>query len=124
VANFIDQLEALLREATPGPWYLLETPWLPSDCDTTMLAGSPDPHAGTFICDFDNFAATEDDDKNNRAWEDAELLRFLRNHADALLEVVKAAHTHVWTPQRIDPPEAQQTFMALRQALRKLGVGE
>jgi hypothetical protein len=47
------------------------------------------------------------------------LLMFLQNHADALLSVVKAAQ-EVDTAGRYDA----YALAKLRQALRKLGVGE
>ena len=85
----LDELKQLLAKATPGRWYLLEPPWLSAGCETTILAGSPDPHAGRFICDFDELGA-EDEDKNSSAWQNAELLCALRNSAPDLIAAVEA----------------------------------
>lgn len=87
--TFPAKLERLLKEATEGPWYLLGQPWLPSDCKTAMLSGSPDPHVAKFVCDFDMMA--DDNEQPDKSWEDAELICFLRNHADAILGLVRAA---------------------------------
>lgn len=78
MSDLLSRLQALYEASSPGEWYLLESPWLPRNCDTSILAGSPDPHIAKFVCDFESFGA-EDEDKNPRAWADAELLVTLKN---------------------------------------------
>lgn len=71
----LERLESLMARATPRPWYTLDAPWLPSGTETSILAGSPDPHVATFICDFDTWALDDDDDrKGQNPDEDAALL--------------------------------------------------
>ncbi len=82
-AEELAELKRLMEAATPGPWYLLEQPWLPRGCETMILSGSNDPHAGKAVCDFE--CQAEDDEADNNAWHDAELIAFLRNHAPALI---------------------------------------
>ena len=93
------EVDALFEKATKGPWYLLEAPWLPRDCETTILAGSPDPHAGLFVCDFENFG--EDGDAPRNGWNDAELIVALVNAYPAL----KAANAAAATAARNDALE-------------------
>jgi hypothetical protein len=106
VANFIDQLEALLREATEGDWTIYDSnSWrrigLKNDYRETLWPcrlrdGHPDLSG-----------------VNRDA--DLALLMFLQNHADALLSVVKAAQ-EVDTAGRYDA----YALAKLRQALRAL----
>lgn len=51
----LDALEKLAKAtaaATHADWYVAGDPWLPSDTETYILAGSPDPHAGVMVCDM------------------------------------------------------------------------
>ena len=41
-------LKELSDAATPGLWYTVDTPW---GDGTWIVAGNPDPHAGTMVCD-------------------------------------------------------------------------
>ena len=44
-------------------WFLLGQPWChSSDYGMTILAGSEDPHGGTFICDLQDATDDMDDD--------------------------------------------------------------
>ena len=70
----VREIDALYERATRGPWYLLEAPWLHSDCETTILAGSPDPHAGKFVCDFEQFGADDEEEETKNTWNDAEFI--------------------------------------------------
>jgi hypothetical protein len=104
VANFIDQLEALLREATPEKaqyWELEQT--------VRRLDGEP-------VCDT-NCAG-------NYADEYGELIALLFGHSPALLEVVKAAQAFDEQFRAGTYDGWQCALTDLRQALRKLGVGE
>lgn len=88
--TLIERLEALDREATPGPWFTLDAPWLPGGSETSILAGSPDPHVATFICDFDMWAIDDEDDrKSDNSDADAAAIVTLRN---ALPEIITALH--------------------------------
>ena len=41
-----------LKRLLTARWYLLDQPWChSSQAGTAILAGSPDPHAGTFLAD-------------------------------------------------------------------------
>jgi len=48
----LTELERLAEKATQGQWYVAGPPWLPSDVETYVLAESPDPHAGSMVCDM------------------------------------------------------------------------
>ena len=43
------EIEARAEKATPGPWYTVAKPWLPSNMDTWVIAGSYDPHLGVCV---------------------------------------------------------------------------
>ena len=104
MTNDLDALKALYERATKGVWYLLETPWLPRGSETTILAGSPDPHAAKFVCDFENFGEDEDSEKNG--WNDAELIVALHNAFPALLARLEAAERDAeryrWWRENVD----------------------
>jgi hypothetical protein len=108
VTNFIDQMEALLREATPGEvrlsksGYSLRTGW---GDDKKIIATAP-----RAILSSDANAIDV-----NQWIQNAELWAALHNHADALLEVVKAAQKTVREEALSDDDE-------LCQALRKLAT--
>lgn len=80
--DFVAQLRLLDQRATAAPFYRLDPPWLAGGSETSILAGSPDPHVATFICDFDFFAFSDEDEKTSECPDaDADLLIYLRNHA-------------------------------------------
>ena len=96
MADLIERLRALDTAATPAPWYRLDPPWLPSGCETSILAGSPDPHVATFICDFDFFAFDEEDEKTSECPDaDADLIVFLRNNVTGLADEITALRARV-----------------------------
>jgi len=81
----LERLRALAVKATgdgkqSGDWYVVEQPWLPPGAEPYIIAGSPDPHAGLYVCDFvENFTAgTEDtwteDEWSSRNWAIAEFV--------------------------------------------------
>lgn len=45
-----EELMAIVEAATPGPWYQSGQPWFQTG--GFVLAGSPDPHAGTVLADL------------------------------------------------------------------------
>lgn len=94
----LDRLEALYEKATPGEWYLLGAPWLGRDMETSILAGSPDPHAAKFVCDFENFA---DDDEDKNGWNDADFIAALHNAFPALLEAARNAPRWIPVEERL-----------------------
>src|SRR4051794_38594799 len=106
--ELLAELDALFAKATPGDWFLLEQPWLPKGVDTSIQAGSPDPHNATFICDFDEWAADEDE-RNPRAWSDAQLLVALHN-AWPKLRALLAAPSPVSKPYLCDGTKFKLTF--------------
>lgn len=78
----VSELRRLLAEATEGEWYAVKGPdWNEDDGGYLgwMVMQSPKQE----ICDTGRF--------RERAQEDAALIVALRNHADALLDVVAAA---------------------------------
>lgn len=91
IEKLLGELEALHDKATPGPWYTLDPPWLPSGTETSILAGTPDPHVATFICDFHTWAVDDDDDrKGQNPDEDATLLVAARNAIPTLITTIRA----------------------------------
>lgn len=95
-SDFVDQLRALEGRATEGPWYRLDPPWLASGSETSILAGSPDPHVATFICDFDFFALCDEDEKTSECPDaDADLLIYLRNNTCAIADEIAVLRTGI-----------------------------
>lgn len=68
VNDILSKLERLANAATPGPWFTVESPWLPPGVPTYVIAGSADPHAGRLVCDFDFI---EDRDQTDNSDADA-----------------------------------------------------
>lgn len=94
-ADFVERLRALDRNATAAPFYRLDPPWLPGNSETSILAGSPDPHVATFICDFDFFAFSDEDEKTSECPDaDADLLIYLRNHAAEIADEIANLRAH------------------------------
>lgn len=93
-----EALRAALAKMTPGPWYTLDPPWLPSGSETSILAESPDPHVARFICDFDLWALDDEDDAARKSevpdWDAAGIVA-LRNAAPALLDALDAANARL-----------------------------
>ena len=83
--DIIERLRALEAKATKGRWYLLETPWLAHGLETMILAGSPDPHVGRAVCDFQCQEQEQGDGPESNGWNDADFIVALRN---ALPELV------------------------------------
>src|SRR6185436_1744900 len=74
-------------DATEGPWHRVESPWLPPDVPTYVIAGSPDPHGGRLVCDFQFL---EDRDEEHNDWNDAEFIAVARTAMPRLLATVAA----------------------------------
>lgn len=98
----LQELREALAEAMPGAWYRLEPPWLSDQMPTSVLAGSPDPHAGLYVCHM----AGDDDDPDAPEWDSyatalaiASAVNFIRSAelagliaiAEALAPVLRAA---------------------------------
>lgn len=103
MTDFITKLRELEARATPGEWFTLDPPWLDSG-ETAILLGSPDPHAATYLCDFD-MPFLNEDQKGENQMEDAALIVHLRNNVPAILalaEEVERMRELVNTPEVID----------------------
>jgi hypothetical protein len=63
-AELIDRLRAKTEAIPPRDrdWYAVTSPWLGKDEETWIISGSPDPHKGLAVCDFQDvsFAGVED----------------------------------------------------------------
>jgi len=103
VSEMVERLRRLLERATPRPWFTLDPPWLPIDTETSILAGSPDPHVATFVADLDFCMMDEEDRANGRVADDpnadAELIVAAVNNLPQLLDALEAS---------IRTPEAAQ----------------
>ncbi len=89
----IDALAARLRqllERAPGPFYLLDQPWL-KEGDTSLLVGSPDPHVAKFICNFDDWGDEDGDSEPIDKWAYASLIELALNELPALLTALQSA---------------------------------
>lgn len=94
--ELIERLRGLLANATPGPWYTLDAPWLPSGSETSILAESPDPHVARFICDFDIWALDDDEGrKSENPDDDAALIVAAVNELPGLLDRLEALSAEV-----------------------------
>lgn len=49
-----------MSDITRQRWYVVGPPWLNSDQVPYVVAGHPDPHVGTFVCDLESIAADPD----------------------------------------------------------------
>lgn len=64
----------------PGDWHTVESPWLLGGAETYIVAGSPDPHVGVYVCDFADTAQAgvednyTDDEWHSRNWALAEFI--------------------------------------------------
>lgn len=107
----LPELRRLLDVSTAAPWYAVKGPdWDEDDGGYLgwMVMQSPEQE----VCDTGRF--------RERAREDAELIVALRNHADALLDVVEAVDaTHVtdtdhddWYAVKGDDWDAVQAALA------------
>lgn len=56
-----EELIAIAKAATPGPWYQSGSPWFQTG--GFVLAGSPDPHAGTVLADLTDTWETQRGDE-------------------------------------------------------------
>lgn len=90
-----ERLGELEKQATPGRWYTLGAPWLPPGCETSILAGSDDPHVAKFVCDFENFGVDEGDEEGPKnGWNDAALIVALKNALPKILEALRDAERY------------------------------
>jgi hypothetical protein len=83
--------KALADEATPGPWYTVDSPWGDS---TWVNALSEDPHGGVFVCDCKSSTAEYDDLGDNedlyRPENNAAFIAAARQLVPALLAHIAA----------------------------------
>lgn len=88
----ISHLRALLAAATEGPWYTLGHPWRDWRVPGSILAGTPDPHAGEIVVDgIIPDIVDEDDDRDHIGQSDADmdLIVAMRNALPALLDEIE-----------------------------------
>lgn len=71
-----------LDASTTGPWYSVGPPW--NSGPPFVVAGDPDPHKGSFVCDLANFG----DEDNDNAVADGEFIAHARADVEALLAAV------------------------------------
>ncbi|KQS81734.1 hypothetical protein ASG32_03005 [Methylobacterium sp. Leaf361] len=84
VANSPAELSALAElsdAATPGAWYTVDTPW---GDGTWLVAGNPDPHAGTMVCDCQDVNESRPEDGPDAA-DDAAFIAASVNYVRKLL---------------------------------------
>jgi hypothetical protein len=112
-------LEAILarcEEATDGPWYVVGPPWRANwfdkesqrhrDIPTYVVAGDPDPHRGTPVCDaasVDEYPADDESVSPEQTYD------ALVAQTDADLEFIAHARTDV-----------PQLVAALKEALERM----
>ena len=82
-----EELQALCDAATPGPWYVVEPPFIESDMVPFIVAGSPSPDGGRFVCDLDNMSG----EAPANPFADASFIAAARSALPSLLARVVAA---------------------------------
>ncbi|MGU3417700.1 hypothetical protein [Methylobacterium sp. D54C] len=82
------ELARLSEAATPGAWYTVDTPW---GDGTWLVAGSPDPHAGTMVCDCQDVNESRPEDGPDAA-DDAALIAASVNFVRRLLARSRPLH--------------------------------
>ncbi|WP_179697315.1 hypothetical protein [Methylobacterium sp.] len=75
------RLAELSNFATPGVWYTVDTPW---GDGTWLVAGNPDPHAGTMVCDCQDVNETRPEDGPDAA-DDAAFIAASVNYVRKLI---------------------------------------
>lgn len=60
----MSRLKELNDAATPGLWYTVDTPW---GDGTWIVAGSPDPHRATMVCDCQDVNESRQDGEPDAA---------------------------------------------------------
>ena len=64
LTQLIERLRAKIEAIPPRDrdWYAVTSPWLGKNEETWIISGSPDPHKGLAVCDFQDvsFAGVED----------------------------------------------------------------
>jgi hypothetical protein len=64
MTDITQRLRAKIEAIPPRDrdWYAVTSPWLGKDEETWIISGSPDPHKGLAVCDFQDvsFAGVED----------------------------------------------------------------
>lgn len=139
----LEKLEQQFSHTTHGDWYTVEQPWLPKDCPTYIIAGSPDPHVGDRVCYMQDFDANDYEDEREgeaQGWADAEFICAVKNNFLALAAQAKSTN-HLQTQldeanasigvlvERIDWAEEafkslENWFRELADSLKQEGFGE
>ena len=112
-----ETLEELAAKATPGPWYTLDPPWLPGGAETSLLAGSPDPHVATHIADFEfpMLDRDEGDRVSQNPDADAALIVALVNAVPAITAALREC-----AKRRTEQDEERVRVRVLEEALKGL----
>lgn len=84
------------EKATSGPWYTVELPWLQRGAPTWVIAGSPDPHVATPICDAMEIME----------WEEGEEPTYTQSDID--MEFI--ANARQWVPELLNDLENFEQF--------------
>jgi hypothetical protein len=86
----------LADAATKGPWYTVDSIWLPPGVGTYVVAGHHDPHVGTPILDhvgIEEWDADTDGPNYDQSWADLEFAAAARTAVPALLAEVERLTT-------------------------------
>ncbi len=115
MTDFLAELERLNEKATKGPLTIDESNW-------ELVAVDTDPYK--YLANFDalDFSASDLSDEEIKA--NAKLYVFLRNHADEIAELVKAAEkareammvwTNTYAPEMCDSDSVKKSMELLNE---------
>lgn len=111
-----EELIAIAKAATPGPWYQSGSPWFQTG--GFVLAGSPDPHAGTVLADLTDTWETQrgdeglDADHERDPDDDAKFIAtFNPTFVLSLIERAQAAEARARTAEEaLKTPESRAAY--------------
>jgi hypothetical protein len=117
-AELIDRLRAKIEAIPPRDrdWYAVTSPWLGKDEETWIISGSPDPHKGLAVCDFQDvsFAGVEDqftdEEWTGHNWAMAEFIETADPNAVLKLIVAIGAKNKEITALRAVLAECEEYF--------------
>lgn len=85
------EYERVTEAATKGPWFVAGPPW--NHGEPYVIAGSEDPHYGTFIADLLSITEDPDGPESNRQ-ANAEFIAAAREAMPELIREVMESHAH------------------------------